>query len=130
LSKKQGSDSSWSNKIESSIDLEFLPDIYSAIELENGDMASAHSQGDIKIWNVKNSQLIKTIHHVYPPNARFRMALLADGNVTFGDERGVIQIWDLVKEVQVKSLYGLVMGTIPKVSIYREKNIAIFDTDI
>jgi WD40 repeat protein len=98
----------WSNEKELVTNIEgdhqFI--INQIIELENGDLVSGSSNGDIQVWNVENGELIKTIHHVYPRNRYFNMVSLADGNVACSGFEGLIHIWNLEKEEIVKVLYG------------------------
>jgi WD40 repeat protein len=104
--------------------------VHSLIELESGDLVSGDSDGDIKIWNAKSCELIKTIHHVYPPNTRLRMTLLADGNVACNSsgQNGLIHIWDLAKEVQVKTLYGRSTGDF-ELFLLGNNNLASYATN-
>jgi WD40 repeat protein len=98
----------WSNKKElvTNIEGEHRAMLNQVIELENGDLVSSSSDGDIQVWNVKNGELIKTIHDVYPKNRFFNMVSLDDGNLVCSSLNGPIHIWNLEKEEIVKALYG------------------------
>jgi WD40 repeat protein len=116
----------WSNvkELVTNIEGEHQFIINQIIELENGDLMSGSSNGDLQVWNVKNGELIKTIHHVQ--SHWFNMASLADGNVACAGRNGLIHILNLEKEEIIKSLYG--HTDLPELLLISPNNLASYDS--
>ena len=77
--------------------------VYQIIELENGNLVSCSSDLTVKIWDIKNGHVLKSISHSQPV---WSIAFLKNGYLASGLSDGTIKIWNLETNQLVKNLYG------------------------
>ncbi|RNA35750.1 WD-40 repeat-containing [Brachionus plicatilis] len=80
-----------------------LSTVYQIIELSNGNLVSYSNDKTIKIWNISNSSVIKSITHVMSVRS---IAFLPNGNLVSGLADGTINIWNLETNQLIKNLIG------------------------
>ncbi|RNA23189.1 WD-40 repeat [Brachionus plicatilis] len=73
------------------------------IELPNGNLVSCSSDNTVKVWNISNSALIKSITHT---ESVWSITMLPNGNLVSGLWDASINIWNLDTNHLIKNLTG------------------------
>lgn len=66
--------------------------VYQIIELPNGNLVSCSFDKTVKVWNILNGAMIKSISH---KSAVFSIVILQNGHLVSGLSDGIINIWNL-----------------------------------
>ncbi|CAF1039001.1 unnamed protein product, partial [Brachionus calyciflorus] len=77
--------------------------VYQIIELPNNDLISCSYDKSVKVWNVSNGNLIKTIPQSSPA---YSITILQNGMLAVGLNDWTISIWNLEKADLVRNLKG------------------------
>ncbi|RNA20442.1 serine threonine kinase [Brachionus plicatilis] len=77
--------------------------VYQIIELPNGNLVSCSPDKTVKVWNISNGAVIKSItHETYVRS----IAFLPNGNLVSGLSDGKINIWNLETNQLIRNLIG------------------------
>ncbi|RNA02693.1 WD-40 repeat [Brachionus plicatilis] len=77
--------------------------VYQIIELPNGNLVSCSSDFTVKVWNISNGAVIKSITH---ETFVYSIAFLSNGYLVSGLHNGRINIWNLETNQLIRNLIG------------------------
>ncbi|RNA03049.1 serine threonine kinase, partial [Brachionus plicatilis] len=80
-----------------------LSTVYQIIELPNGNLVSCSDDKTVKVWNISNGAVIKSITHETDVHS---IAFLPNGYLVSGLYGGTINIWNLETNQLIRNLIG------------------------